>query len=80
MIVQILIEFSIKSLSAQRNNPENPCCCGVFGILAIIPTQQAILDTLHFCLDFVIVYALYDLYYPVSMDYTDLLLSNRYHH
>ena len=45
----------------------------------LIPTQQAILDTLHFCLDFVIIHALYDLYYPVSMDYTDLLLSNRYH-
>lgn len=48
--------------------------------MEIIPTQQAILDTLHFCLDFVIIHALYDLYYPVSMDYTDLLLSYRYHH
>jgi len=47
--------------------------------LYLIPTQQAILDTLHFCLDFVIIHALYDLYYPVSMDYTDRLLSNRYH-
>ena len=37
------------------------------------------ISTLHFCLDFVIIHALYDLYYPVSMDYTDLLLSNRYH-
>ena len=45
----------------------------------IIPTQQAIVVTLHLCLDFVIIHALYDLYYPVSMDYTDLLLSNRYH-
>ena len=44
-----------------------------------IPTQQAILDTFHFCLDFVIIHALCDLYYPVSMDYTDRLLSNRYH-
>ena len=25
-----------------------------------------------------IIHALYDLYYPVSMDYTDLPLSNRY--
>ena len=23
----------IKSLSEQKKNPENPCCCGVFGIL-----------------------------------------------
>ena len=29
----------IKSLSEQKKNPENLCCCGVFGILAIIPTR-----------------------------------------
>ena len=59
---------------------ENPVFSGPPAVLTAIPTQQAILDTLHFCLDFVIIHALYDLYYPVSMDYTDLLLSNRYHH
>ena len=69
----------IKSSSEQKKNPESPCCCRVFGTSEIIPTQQAIVDTLHFCLDFVIIHALYDLYYPVSMDYTDLLLSYRYH-
>ena len=53
---------------------------GCIGINIFIPTQQAILDTWHFCLDFVIIHALCDLYYPVSMDYTDRLLSNRYHH
>ena len=51
----------------------------VIAQLYLIPTQQAIVVTLHFCLDYVIIHALYDLYSPVSMDFTDLLLSNRYH-
>ena len=73
-------ENPVIKYAVRAKKTENPCCCGVLGIPEIIPTQQAILDTLHFCLDFVIICALYDLYYPVSMDYTDLLLSNRYHH
>ena len=72
-------ENSLKTVSSGYRTPREARICRGFQGLHFIPTQQAILDTLHFCLDFVIIHALCDLYYPVSMDYTDLLLSNRYH-
>ena len=40
----------IKSLSEQKKNPENPCCCGVFGILEIIPTRSHQTISKRFCL------------------------------
>ena len=40
----------IKSLSEQKKNPENPCCCGVFGISEIIPTRSHQPVSKRFCL------------------------------
>ena len=69
----------IKSLSEQKKNPENPCCCGVFGISEIIPTRQDFSVNIFISLYKQSAHIFFCLYFFLSTPFQTFSVSKQYH-